>query len=385
MLKKILFITGARSDFYIQKPIIDECLKSKFLKPQIIITGSHLYKQFGKSQNEILRNYKKKNILVKKIKNLIIKDEHKARALGLSVQLKKVIEIIMKIKPDILVAPFDREEAVSIAIAGSYLRIPVAHLGAGDKTDYNVDGVVRHAVSKLSNLFFCFTNENAERLFKMGENKKFIFKVGHTAADRFRHVKNIKSLKLQKYLKLKFINRPLIVFIQHPVSNFLKETKKHIRESFKALDELNLPTIVIRSNSDPGTIIIKNEFKNFKFKKNNYIRFFENLPEEIFVNVIKKSALLIGNSSMGVLEAPILGKSVVNIGLRQVGRQNANNIIFVKNKKKDIINATNKVLKLKNVKKFNRIYSSPGASKKIIKILEKIKINEKLLNKKIRY
>lgn len=385
MLKKILFITGARSDFYIQKPIIDECLKSKFLKPQIIITGSHLYKQFGKSQNEILRNYKKKNILVKKIKNLIIKDEHKARALGLSVQLKKVIEIIMKIKPDILVAPFDREEAVSIAIAGSYLRIPVAHLGAGDKTDYNVDGVVRHAVSKLSNLFFCFTNENAERLFKMGENKKFIFKVGHTAADRFRHVKNIKSLKLQKYLKLKFINRPLIVFIQHPVSNFLKETKKHIRESFKALDELNLPTIVIRSNSDPGTIIIKNEFKNFKFKKNNYIRFFENLPEEIFVNVIKKSALLIGNSSMGVLEAPILGKRVVNIGLRQVGRQNANNIIFVKNKKKDIINATNKVLKLKNVKKFNKIYSSPGASKKIIKILEKIKINEKLLNKKIRY
>ena len=385
MLKKILFITGARSDFYIQKPIIDECLKSKFLKPQIIITGSHLYKQFGKSQNEILRNYKKKNILVKKIKNLIIKDEHKARALGLSVQLIKVIEIIMKIKPDILVAPFDREEAVSIAIAGSYLRIPVAHLGAGDKTDYNVDGVVRHAVSKLSNLFFCFTNENAERLFKMGENKKFIFKVGHTAADRFRHVKNIKSLKLQKYLKLKFINRPLIVFIQHPVSNFLKETKKHIRESFKALDELNLPTIVIRSNSDPGTIIIKNEFKNFKFKKNNYIRFFENLPEEIFVNVIKKSALLIGNSSMGVLEAPILGKRVVNIGLRQVGRQNANNIIFVKNKKKDIINATNKVLKLKNVKKFNKIYSSPGASKKIIKILEKIKINEKLLNKKIRY
>ena len=56
---------------------------------------------------------------------------------------------------------------------------------------------------------------------------------------------------------------------------------------------------------------------------------------------------------MGVLEAPILGKRLVNIGLRQVGRQNANNIIFVKNKKKDIINATNKVLKLKNVK-FNK-------------------------------
>ena len=70
---------------------------------------------------------------------------------------------------------------------------------------------------------------------------------------------------------------------------------------------------------------------------------------------------------MGVLEAPILGKRVVNIGLRQVGRQNANNIIFVKNKKKDIINATNKVLKLKNVKKFNKIYSSPEHLKKLLK------------------
>ena len=385
MHKKILFITGARSDFYIQKPIIDECLKSKLLKPQIIVTGSHLSKQFGKSKNEILKNYEKKNILIKKIKNLIIKDKYEARALGLSVQLKKIIEIVLKIKPDILVAPFDREEAASIAIAGSYLRIPVAHLGAGDKTDYNVDGVVRHAVSKLSNLFFCFTKENAERLFKMGENKKFIFKVGHTAADRFKSIKKIKSLKLEKYLKLKFINQPLIIFIQHPVSNFLKETKKHIRESFKALDEINLPTLVIRSNSDPGTIIIKNEFKNFKFKKNNRIRFIENLPEEIFVNVFRKSSLIIGNSSMGVLEAPILGKNVVNIGLRQVGRQNANNIIFVKNRAKDIINATNKVLKLKRKKKFNSIYSNQGASKKIVKVLEKIKIDEKLLNKKIRY
>ena len=75
MLENLIY-NWSKIDFYIQKPIIDECLKSKFLKPQIIITGSHLYKQFGKSQNEILRNYKKK-YSCKKIKNLIIKDEHK--------------------------------------------------------------------------------------------------------------------------------------------------------------------------------------------------------------------------------------------------------------------------------------------------------------------
>ena len=58
---------------------------------------------------------------------------------------------------------------------------------------------------------------------------------------------------------------------------------------------------------------------------------------------------------------------MVNIGLRQVGRQNANNIIFVKNKKKDIINATNKVLKLKNVKSLIKFIQVQEHLKKLLK------------------
>ncbi len=384
-IKKVLFITGARSDFYIQKPIIDECIKSKFLIPQMIITGSHLSRQFGQSLKEILKNYKK--IKPQKVKNLLISDKPESRVLGLSIQLKKLIGIIVKLKPDILIAPFDREEALSIAIAGAYLRIPVAHIGAGDKTDYNIDGIVRHSVSKLSNLFFCFTPQNAERLYKMGEDKKFIFTVGHTVYDRYNSVKKINTLKLEKIIKLKLNNQPLIVFIQHPVSNFLNKTKDHIKESFKALDEINVPTLIIRSNSDPGTLIIHKEFKKYNFKKNKQIRYCENLPEEIFVNIIKKCSLILGNSSMGILEAPVLGKNTINIGPRQIGRQNANNIIYVENNSKKIISATLKILKLQNKKnkRFKKVYSSKGTAKRIVNILEKIKINDKLINKKILY
>ena len=54
-----------------------------------------------------------------------------------------------------------------------------------------------------------------------------------------------------KLLKLKK-EEPIILFIQHPVSNWLEDSKKHIQISLDAIDKINLPTIIIRSNSDPG-------------------------------------------------------------------------------------------------------------------------------------
>ena len=45
--RKILFITGCRSDFYIQKPIIDAAKKSPFLKTLLVVTGAHLLKKFA--------------------------------------------------------------------------------------------------------------------------------------------------------------------------------------------------------------------------------------------------------------------------------------------------------------------------------------------------
>ena len=48
-----------------------------------------------------------------------------------------------------------------------------------------------------------------------------------------------------------------------------------------------------------------------------------------------KTKVLLGNSSMGVLEAPFLKLPVVNVGLRQKDRQNAGNIVFVPHEKKN--------------------------------------------------
>ena len=81
---------------------------------------------------------------------------------------------------------------------------------------------------------------------------------------------------------------------------------------------------------------MRSEYNKFNFL-NKKVRYYENIPEKIFINIMRNASVLVGNSSMGVLEAPLLKLPVVNIGLRQKDRQNAGNILFVGHNKKEII------------------------------------------------
>ena len=154
MKRKILFITGIRSDFYIQRRLIKAVDKHPKLKMYLVVSSSSK-KDFGTTLNEIK---KEKIKIYKKIDNLKVLKGKDTRIKALSIQLSELIKIVLKIKPHIIVSPFDREESLTTAIIGQYLNIPVAHLGAGDFTKYNTDGVVRHA-NKLSHLIFCSTKK----------------------------------------------------------------------------------------------------------------------------------------------------------------------------------------------------------------------------------
>ena len=169
-MRKILFITGIRSDFYIQLPILREAKKDKSVRSVLVVAGAHLEKKFGYT----IKNIKKLNIKINyKIKNLVTQyDDEIGRLISFNRQIKELTKIVKKEKPDIIVSPFDREEALSTSIIGTYMNIPVAHLGAGDHTKFNVDGIVRQAVSKLSTILFCSNKYSEKKLLEIGEQKK---------------------------------------------------------------------------------------------------------------------------------------------------------------------------------------------------------------------
>ena len=370
--RKILFITAVRSEFYIQKPILDAVRNHQKLECLLIISGAHLQNNNAGCINEIKENGYK---IVAKIDNLDREDKLKGRLRGLSNQLNKLVDIVDKVKPDVIIAPYDREEALTMAICGAYLEIPVVHIGAGDKTLVNVDGVVRHSVTKLSNFMMTATEESKSRVISMGVDKGNVFNTGHAGIDRFKNIEKLSKLQIYKYFDFQDISKPLVLFIKHPVSGEIEKSAHQMKVSLDALNSLMMPVIIIKPNSDPGRKKMVSVLDSYEFSYKE-VRIVDNIPESIFVNVLRLSNVLVGNSSMGVIEAPYFNLPVVNIGKRQSGRENAGNIIFVNHNIKEIVSAINKSVFNKNhrenIKNIKSPYGNGGTGIKIAKILSEL-------------
>ena len=175
--------------------------------------------------------------------------------------MKFLSNSIEKYNPDTLIVLGDRYEMLLGPIVAMLYNLPIIHFYGGASTQGAIDELIRHAITKMSHYHFVVLESYKKRLLQMGEEKWRVFNVGHTAADRYKSIKNISYSNLSKYLKLNFKNEPLIVFIQHPVSNWLSKTKKHFRISLSAIDSLNFPTVIIGSNSDPGNVVMRSEYK----------------------------------------------------------------------------------------------------------------------------
>ena len=91
------------------------------------------------------------------------------------------------------------------------------------------------------------------------------------------------------------------------------------------------------------------------------------------------SKLLIGNSSMGILESPYYKLPVINIGNRQKGRHNAGNVKFVDYKSKEIIAALKDSIfnkkYLQNIRKIKNPFGSKSSVFKILKVIKSIDLN----------
>ena len=100
---------------------------------------------------------------------------------------------------------------------------------------------------------------------------------------------------------------------------------------------------------------------------------------------MQRSKGIIGNSSSGIIEASIYKIPVINIGNRQNGRPQSNNIVNCKTDYKSILNKIKYIKKnknfLKSLKKTKNTYFLKNSSDKITNILMKIKKNSDLLKK----
>lgn len=379
--KKIAYVTGTRADFGLMTSILQVIDMSKKLKLQLYATGIHLMPQFGKTINEVKRFFPK----VMPIKAIFKTDDRSGMADFTAEFLEKIISVFKKDRPDFVLILGDRPEMLCVAVACLYLGIPTGQIHGGEKT-FTVDELARHAITKLSHIHFSATKDSAVRIEKMGEEKWRIHIVGAPALDTILRTKLPSRKEICQQLGLNQ-KQKFILLTQHPVSEEWQRADKQMREVIAAAKSFNLPVVVIYPHADAGGRKIIKVIN--RERKNHLFHIFPSLPFKQFLALEREAAVWVGNSSGAMIESTSFKTPVVNIGIRQLGRQHGNNVINVSYNRKAIIAAIkkslcdkvylNKLLKIKN------FWGDGKTGQRIVKILENLKLNKKILIKQITY
>jgi UDP-N-acetylglucosamine 2-epimerase len=87
---------------------------------------------------------------------------------------------------------------------------------------------------------------------------------------------------------------------------------------------------------------------------------------------MRYSLCVIGNSSSGIIEAPLLGAKSVNIGARQSGRVMAKTIFSSSFSSLDIFNSINRALSNKSRQNLQKLSTKDSPSSKIINVIQEI-------------
>lgn len=319
-MKKIIFITGTRADFGKLKSLIDISIKSKIFKVYIFCTGMHLQKKYGQTVDEIKKNGYENIFEFINYSSETTMDQTLAKTvLGLS-------DFIKNTHPDLIVVHGDRLEALAGAIVGSFNNILVSHIEGGEVSG-TIDDSIRHAVTKLSHIHFVSNEEAKNRVIQLGEKRESIKVIGSPDIDILKS-KKLKTLKVvQKHYEIYF-DKNYAVAIFHPVTTQIGDLRVQIKIFVDSLIESKENYIVILPNNDLGSSIIFEEYKRIKTHKK--FKVFPSIRFEFFIVLLKNSKFIIGNSSSGIIEAPVFGVPTINLGSRQNNRTQNPKIIHLK-------------------------------------------------------
>jgi len=374
-LRKICVITGGRADYGLLSVLLREIRKSQNFKLQLIATGSHFSRKFGLTYREILKDGFKIDAKVDMKTN---SDSAEGLGASMAIGLKGIARALVKLRPDILILLGDRYETMCAAAAGVISGIPIAHIHGGELTEGAYDDAFRHAITKMSQIHFVSTAVYEKRVIQMGEQPSRVFQVGALGVDNVKAQRFFARKELEKYLQYKFQQKNLLITF-HPETLANSETERQSDSLLGALQTLSdVGLIFTMPGADREGGVIWRKIQAF-VKKHPYAVAYRALGSRLYLSVMREVDVVVGNSSSGLLEAPVLKKPVVNIGNRQKGRLRTANVIDADYRPGSISRAISKAFSPK-IRRCCAVLKNPygqgGTAKKIVEVLSRLDYKE---------
>ena len=378
MKRTIAVVTTSRADYgHLYWPLRDLSHHEE-VDLRIIVLGSHLSPEFGYTVQEIERDG---FTISARIECLLSSDSDVGMAKTIGLATLSLSDLLGQMRPDLLLLIADRYELLAPAAVALALRVPIAHIEAGEVSEGAIDDAVRNALTKMSHIHFTSTHAARQRVISMGEEKWRVHRAGAPSLDHLRRQKLFTREELELRLGIN-LRQPTILVAYHPVT-LNRDTTQEADALFFALEALSGQILFCYPNADAGSRSLIERTKSFARRKHGQV--FTNLDALTYWSLLRQMDVLVGNSSSGIMETASFALPTVNVGFRQQGRERARNVLdaaaVVDSILKAVATARSREFRDSLIGMTNP-YGEGFASEKIVQVLTTVPLSQELLMKR---
>jgi UDP-hydrolysing UDP-N-acetyl-D-glucosamine 2-epimerase len=321
--RRIGVVTTSRADYsHLYWPLRELAARAD-VELGVLALGPHLSPEFGTTIREIERDGFP---IVARIECLLSSDTDTGMAKTLGLAILSLADALTAWRPDLLLLIADRYEMLAPAAVALTLRIPIAHIEGGEVSQGAIDDQVRNALTKMAHLHFTSTELARRRVIAMGEEPGRVHRAGAPSLDHLRRSKLLDRSDLETRLDLR-LKSPSILAAWHPVT-IVRDTNSEADAFFSALTQASGQLSFVYPNTDAGSYALIERTRSLAATRAD-THIFVNLDAPTYWSLLGQVDAMIGNSSSGIMEAASFGLPVVNVGMRQQGRERPRNVIDV--------------------------------------------------------
>ena len=341
-MRKVCVVVGSRANYSSIKSAMRAIQRHPDLELQTVVGASAVLDRYGAVADLIEKDGFKPAARV----FMLIEGESPATmAKSTGLGLLELPTIFDQLQPDIVITVGDRFETMATTLAAAYMNIPLAHTMGGEVTG-TIDESIRHAVTKFAHIHFPACSDARERIIKLGERPEDVHLVGCPRIDLVAEIleKDKNGIGPDLFKEgvggIFDLHQPFVLMSQHPVTTEYGAGERQITDTLMALSDIGLPVVALWPNADAGSEDISRGMRKFREHcDDSNFHFFKNLPTDVYISLMRRTACLVGNSSSAIREGAFIGTPAVNIGSRQTMRQRGSNVIDVDHNRSAITDA----------------------------------------------
>ena len=316
-MKNITIITSTRAEYGLLRPVIQKVAAAQDLQLQLVVTGAHLCARFGNTVQEI-----EADGLPIAARLPIFEEENPNEPVALTIARTITVfdGYFAAHRPDAVLLLGDRFEIFAVATAAAARHIPIAHISGGDVTLGAADEYYRHCIPKMAALHFPSCAESAARLVRMGEAPETVFCVGGLGDENIRTLPKMTRQELCASTGFDLM-QPFAIVTYHPETSAAAGDPAAQADALCAAMEAvpGVFWLITGSNADAGGAVCTAKMQAFAAAHPQRAGFINSLGLKRYLSAMALAAVVVGNSSSGVVETPTFGVPTVNIGQRQAG------------------------------------------------------------------